>query len=658
MKSASNPAEPDPSGSKRPGSKRSRRRPKTRAEEPSIRPQPQPASGTRTVGPRGWLVLFAGWVLPQVLLLGPALVGRTVNLPVDLLATPHLYLPDAPEYRRIVPQHGIGLLDLVIQYPGPRKFATAELRAGRLPLWQPANFAGAPFAGWPKYSPFELLHYIAPGPVTLAWMSLLQTVTCGLGMWLFLRLALRLSYWPAAVASWCAPLTGFMTLWQGHFLVAPVCWLPWSLLMVHRSVRNPWGWSNVGLAGVTALLILSGGLDVGGLVLITAGLYAIWLLATDDLRRQRWRRTCSTVAGLAVAWLLGFMLACPYWLPLQEYVRTGDRVRARVAGSQERPPVGLSALPAVVLPDVYGSDRADSLPLVESGNRLESSAGACGGLLAVFWLAPLAWFHAGFRRECIFFTLLAVAGLGWTLNLPGFEQVLGSKPFNLLSYNRWVFATSDAILVLAALGLEYLLAGPLRFRRRFLVPMLLAGGFGLWCLFRFLELPEPLRSEFETAIRQGRAGGLSLDRLRAAQRTFSVCYAVGATLSLATEIAWLTTFKRTRSLAWCRSAIIVLLPTQLIWFAWLERRQADRGLYFPQVAALERLARLPPGRIWGVDCLPPNLNQLCRLADVRGYDSVDPSRFVRLFELARDPRSPPTPYAATQEALQNLVASD
>jgi len=483
-------------------------------------------------------------------------------------------------------------------------------------------------------------------------------------MWLFLRHALRLSYWPAAVVSWCAPLTGFMTLWQGHVLVAPVCWLPWLLLMVHRSVKDPWGWNSVGLAGVTALLILSGGVDVGGLVLITTALYAVWLVATDELRKRLWRRAASAAAGIGLAWLLGFVLATAFLLPMQEYVRTGARVHARVAGSEERPPVGLSALAAVVLPDVYGSDSADSLPL-DSGNRLESSSGACGGLLAVFWLAPLAWFHPRFRRDAIFFTLLAVAGLGWTLGLPGFVQFLRIKPLNMFSYSRWVFATADAILVLAALGLEYLVACPLKPQRRSIVPLLVAGsfglvsgGFGLWCLFQFLELPEPLHSQIETAIRQGRAGGLTLDRLRAAQRTFSVCYAVGAVLSLAADVGWLTTFKSTRSLAWCRKAIIVLLPAQLIWFAWLERRQADRALYFPPVAALEKLAALPPGRIWGVDCLPPNMNQFCGLEDVRGYDSVDPSSVIRLFELARDPRSPPTPYALTQEALPTLVSTD
>jgi hypothetical protein len=101
----------------------------------------------------GWLVLWSGWLLPQIVLLGPALIGRTVDLPVDLLGYPSTYLPDRPEYAG-VQHHGREVFDLVLLYPEAREFAASEFRAGRFPLWQPANFAGAPFAYWPKYSPF------------------------------------------------------------------------------------------------------------------------------------------------------------------------------------------------------------------------------------------------------------------------------------------------------------------------------------------------------------------------------------------------------------------------------------------------------------------------------------------------------------------------
>ena len=253
----------------------------------------------------GLLLLFAGWLLPQIVLLGPALVGRTVNLPLDLLATPHLYLPTTPEYGHVVPFHRRSLLDLLLGFSDSREFSAKEIRAGRLPLWQPSNFAGAPFANWQKYSPFEFPFYVFPNPVTLSWISLLQAVTCGLGMWLFLRHALGLSYWPAAFAAWCAPLAGYMSTWQGYPLRSPACLLPWLLLLVHGSVKNPWGWSSVGLAAATGILVYSGAPDIGGLVLLSVGFYGLWLVATDEGRRREWRKAASACLALSAGLALG-----------------------------------------------------------------------------------------------------------------------------------------------------------------------------------------------------------------------------------------------------------------------------------------------------------------------------------------------------------------
>lgn len=604
----------------------------------------------------GVVVLWAGWLLPQFFLLGPALVGRTVAVPLDLLALPGVYLPNTNAYRHVVP-NDTALLDLVLVGPVFREFSAKEFRAGRLPLWQSTNFAGAPFAMWPKYSPFELPYYFAPRPITFAWMQLLQVLVLGLGMCLYLRHSLNLSYWPAATGAWCAPLTGFITLWQGYPVIGPVCWFPWSLLVIHRAVTRPGGWRTISVAGVTALLLLSGQSDVGGLVLLTTGLYLVWLLASEHYGTGDWRRAAVRAAGVAAGWLLGFSLAAFYLVPLLDYSRSSARVTARTAGLEERPPEGLRALPAVVLRDFYGNSQRGSLRIVQ-GNRLESTSAAYSGLLAVFWLAPLAWNNARYRKETIFLTGLAVVSLGWTLNLPVVVDVLRLSPLNMLSWNRWVFATSSTVLMLAAIGLDQLLAGPLSFRRWYLVPILVAGGFGLCCLLFALNLPEPLRSQLDRSIRLGQAGMISLDDLKAAKQSFTLCYGVGALLSLAALIGWLSSFRGTRHAIWCRSAIVMLLPVEFIWAASQERRQGEPELYFPRLQALENLSELPSGRIWGVNCFPPNLNQTHGLEDIRGYDGVDPAQFVKLFELARNPRVESPSYAVTYSTVPQLFRAD
>jgi hypothetical protein len=562
----------------------------------------------------GWLLLWAGWLIPQIALLGPALVGRTVDIPVDLLARHSVYLPASEEYAQVVVHHDVELTDLVFCNPAGREFFAKELRAGRLPTWNPNNFAGAPIVGW-GYSPFEISYYLVPSPVTVAWISLLESLTVGLGLWLFLRRCLNLSYWAAALASWCAPLTGFMTLWHGFSTIAPVCWLPWLLVAIDSAAKRPRGGAGLGLAVLTALVLLAGHMGIAGLVLLTAGFYAVWQLS-EGLWQKNWRRALSAAATIGMGWLLGFAISAAVLLPLMDYVGTGARMDSHSEGFEERPPQGLEALPAILRPDVYGGQtRANWTRTIRAG-FIESSSSAYAGLLAALWLAPLAWSHARLRPQTAFWMLVVLVTLGWTLNVPGIVDVLRSRPLRplvSLSYNRWVFATSEAILILAAIGLDSLRTGSSRFRWWWTAPIFATAVFLGWCIYRLFSVTRKLD-----------------------EQGFANYFLLGAALALITLVAWVMTFRTGPRSKWVRIVAIGLLPLELFGFAWDERRQADRKLYFPRLPILDRLAALPPGRIWGVGCLPPNLNHMCGLEDIRGYDGVDPRNFIRLFELACD----------------------
>ena len=626
-------------------SKRSRKGPRADRKAP-VAAQPQPSELPSDRSPAwtrrwpGWVVLWSGWLIPQILLLGPAFIGRTVDLPVDLLAYPHTYLPATPEYAD-VQHHGREVFDLIFLYHEAREFSASELKAGRLPIWQPANYAGAPFAVWPKYSPFELVYYLAPNPVMLAWIALLQALTVGLGMWLFLSRSLKLSYWPAALGSWCAPLTGFITVWHASLPLGPVLWLPWLLWAVEGAVKNPWGPRTLGVAFVTGLMLLTGHPGMGGLVLLTTGMYFLWTLATERLFRKEWRPAAASMIGVTLAWLVGFLIGAPYLIPLLDYGKTGYRMDIRDTGFVERPPEGLEGIPTIFWPCVNGGEtHAHTTRIAPRSTLIEGTAGAYAGLLAAFWLAPLAWCQRRLRAQTLFLTLLVIVSLGWALNIPGIADVLKSKalrPLASLSFNRWVFATSDAILILAAIGLDSLIAALPRFRRWWLIPMLAPAGYCLWCLYQFVRLTPELD-------RQG----------------FSLCFLLGAAFCVAALLGWATTFHSGPFLKRMRVAVICLLPIELFWFAWTERRQADMELYFPPVPILEKLAASATGRIWGVDCLEPNLNQTIGLEDIRGYDGVDPRNIVKLLDLAIDHRLKETilPYARTQLALPVLRWTD
>src|SRR5690242_8323036 len=80
------------------------------------------------------LIVLAGVLIPQAILTGPALLGRAILLPLDILKLPGVYLP--PRYLGVESRHqDMTYSDLVLQLEPNRQFAVREVRAGRLPLW-------------------------------------------------------------------------------------------------------------------------------------------------------------------------------------------------------------------------------------------------------------------------------------------------------------------------------------------------------------------------------------------------------------------------------------------------------------------------------------------------------------------------------------------
>ena len=616
------------------------------------------------------VILLAGIVLGQVVLYGPSLAGRKVLLPLDILAQPGTYLPRTPEVAKIVPQNTY-LTDLLYLCEPARRFAASEFQAGRLPMWAPYHFAGVPFI-WPKFSPFLALECVTASPVVLAWVQLLAAMVVGLGAYLFCRRALAVSFWPAAIAGWCYPLTGFFVFWQGFPTGVSVHWLPWILLAVDRTVRGgsprkdgpltpalspsegerglASSLAPLGLSVVTCLVLVSGHLDVAGQVLLVSGLYALWCLY--DVYSLRWlqRGAGRAVLALAAGWSLGLLLAAPYILPVLEYTRTGARMAGRSAGLEERPPVGLAALPETVLPDLYGADRTGSLR-VASQNQLESAAAAYTGVLATLLVAPLAWCSRRHRASNVFWVLLALGGLSWCLDLPGFVEFLRLPGLNMMSHNRLVFATSFAILALMAVGLEVLRQGLIEQRWWLWLPAALLAALCAWCVYLAVFLPEPIHSQLELSVREGNQVGWihDLEGVQRVQTWYIRHYAAMAVWCGVGVAGWLILWSRRAWQSRLLPVAAALLVGDLLWFAHGRSVQCDPALYFPPVPVLDEVARSAPGRVIGYNCLPASLAAMRGLRDIRGYDSVDPARMIDLLGFVADPQSKSYPYALTQE---------
>src|SRR5581483_4592323 len=108
-------------------------------------------------------LLLVGLIVPQVVLIGPALVGRKILLSLDILKLPGVYQPASSFDPRQAGEINPSLGDIVVEFEPNRVYAVREIRAGRLPLWNPNNYCGAPFmaANQPAvFAPLRIIDYL------------------------------------------------------------------------------------------------------------------------------------------------------------------------------------------------------------------------------------------------------------------------------------------------------------------------------------------------------------------------------------------------------------------------------------------------------------------------------------------------------------------
>ena len=267
-----------------------------------------------------------------------------------------------------------------------RSFVRAGCRCGRL-----STSPGRPSSGRSS-PPFLALQCCTASPVVLAWTQLLAAIVAGLGAYLFCRRVLAVSFWPAAIAAWCYPLTGFFVFWQGYPTGLPVYWLPWILLAVDKTVRGKSPVAPIGLSVVTCLVLVSGHLDIAGQVLLASGLYRAVVSAmtlTPDsgfsARRGRPRWGWRWAGVWVFCWPR--RTSCPFWNTRTPARAWRGAARAKRSGRRS----GWQALPQTVLPYMYGTHADRQPPPRRRAIEMESSAAAYAGVLATLLVAPLAW---------------------------------------------------------------------------------------------------------------------------------------------------------------------------------------------------------------------------------------------------------------------------
>ena len=204
------------------------------------------------------------------------------------------------------------------------------LRSGRIPLWNPNLFMGAPFLANPQAAVLYLPNWLLLGLSAERAMSaalVLHVAWAAAGTLALARVALRVGWAPAATGAAVFAFGGYFVAQSGHVnQVSATAWLPWLLLAIDRAVaRDLRAWT--ALPAVTALMVLAGHPQVAYMSLLFGLVYAATVgCASGGIS---WRGRLQGAGRGLLAWGAagagGVLLAAAQLLPTSELSRHGIR---------------------------------------------------------------------------------------------------------------------------------------------------------------------------------------------------------------------------------------------------------------------------------------------------------------------------------------------
>ncbi|MAE70354.1 MAG: hypothetical protein CME06_07795 [Gemmatimonadetes bacterium] len=414
---------------------------------------------TRHRGTAGALLLLAGFAL---FLLREPLVGDKTFAVNDM----RLFAPwNTPA--ELTEQNNAGTDGTLTFYPR-RLFARSELLAGRVPLWNPWNFAGLPFQADPHtalFYPPNLLYLLIEPHEAMAWLAWLQLFLAGAFTYAFCR---ELNLRPGAA------LIGGLIFQSNPFLLTHLVnptnadsgiWLPASLLFIERIHRGHRPHAAAACLAATVALSILGGFP-------PIAVYAFYAVVAYGLAKMaaEWRETRDLRPGLLIgaALALGLVLAAVQLLPVLELSQISGR---KAVAYEDFRAIFLpfEALVSYLVPGFFGDPLHSWLGAFCSATRdqayesyfwrnsyLENS-----GYAGIFPLVLAAAAIARRRRPklALFFLGMSLISLTLTLGWPTFRLAHTFLPgFKFSRICRITYLYGTGVAVLGALGVDALLA--------------------------------------------------------------------------------------------------------------------------------------------------------------------------------------------------------
>jgi hypothetical protein len=353
----------------------------------------------------------------------------------------------------------VGRGDLFFYFYPYRDYASAALRAGRLPLWNPYLFMGVPFLANSQAGFFYPLN------LALAWLPVermvnasvvLHAVLAAAGAYLWGRARLGLTRSGAWLAGLVYGLGGYFVAQVEHLnQIQVLAWLPWLLWLFQWRA----GWEGflraAGMAFIVALQLLAGHTQSVFICLVGLAAYAWLPPAWEALRRRAGARPLLAALGIvAVAVLAGAGLAAVQLVPTFEL----SQLSVRGGGLPFKEALSFSLRPGMLGRALLPGWDAPLFPEFVAYVGVSGLALALAGAVAVWKSAPSHPRHLSRRGA------LVLAGLGLFLALGGYNPVYLAlvklvPGFDLFrAPARWLALYTIGMAGLAGIGLDRLVA--------------------------------------------------------------------------------------------------------------------------------------------------------------------------------------------------------
>ena len=492
------------------------------------------------------------------------------------------------------------LRDVTFQIQPWLLFTRRELRAGRLPGWNPFQFAGSPFWANGQSAPLFPLHLLfAALPLQLGFVLLpwLRLVIGGCGVWMLGR-ELGLGPPAALLAALSFALAGMPVSFALFPMGNALALVPWVLWAVERlAAATAAASSSAGLAGGTAagpLATAIAGLAAAAGLQLLAGhpetaahtaLLSLLYLAVRGAARQG-----AAFLGWAAGWLGGAALAAVQLLPLALLLPATARWQGLAAGAEPPLRLLLEQPLRLVLPELYGHPAHGTWWGPFNYSATAVYAGALALPLAAAGLARC-------RRDRRWLALAVTAAFAFAAayHWPGVRDLLGVLPvIGRAAHHRLLFGVELGAALLAGAGCDEWLAGRGR--------GVLAGGAAAAALLAAAW-----------ALHRAAWAAHGLLRTEAGWTAAVAAAVLLLALSLRLDRGW-------------RFRLAPLLPALALCDLLAAHGAINPGLplarLYPSTGAVRFLAR-QPGRVAGTgEALRPNAAMVYGLYDLRGDDPV------------------------------------